>query len=391
MKNIRYSTLMLCGSFFSILINPGPYHSLFWILPFYILYFIFRSIENFTRKNLYVIEISDIFLLMFILVTLFSCSMIHTTPSAAKVTIYYITIIFLLIYIKNSGINEREMRMILNSYIVACCLISILMFFQKLTLDDHITRYTIRSFIPNSRTKDTNFLAAYMSFPLLIVVIRTIFGNKKIKNFAISIVIFLGIFFTSSRAAILFIFFSLVLIFVYYLRNKRIKTIIRSSIMIILLSIFILPSMAKRIPSNFIDRYFKSSYVDGSNMQRLGAWRTGILVFIDNPVIGKGVESQYRLGLDYGIRRQMYTHSTFIDILADYGFLGLLTLGSFLFYIFFKNIKFSRLWILALLVNTYGTAAIISALYVAYFWQNIILISLISRYYDKNKKIDIIL
>ena len=383
----KLSVIFLCLSFFSIFFNPGMYHSLLYSLPFYALFCITEYIEFFLKnkkiKPIH-IGIKETLLLLFMAVTIFNCIFVESGKNAIKVTCYYIGVVIATLVILNADLNKKDIKFIINSYVTSVILIVVVMMIQKVTRSGDVYRYSIASLI-NGVVKDTNFLAAYMSVPVVILAIKGIFGNKnRILNLIFCIFCFGGVFATGSRSALIFLMFSFVILFAYYIYINKSKKIIKKLLTIGTALIIVAIILIQFIPEVFIERYFTNSYKDGSNIARFAAWKAGINIFLNNPITGKGVESQYRLGRFYGIKYQMYTHSTYVDLIADYGMMGICTLGLLLIIMIAENLSPEKWLILAILVNNLGTSAIISSLYVAYFWQNIILVLLLDKYIKNN-------
>ncbi len=383
----RLSVVFLVLSFFSIFFNPGKYHSLLYSVPFYFLFcateyiIYFKSYRKIRGVKL---DLFQLLLCAFAFVTVLSCAFVETSFNSLKVTLYYIAAVVSAVVILNSKLEKKDIKFIINSYIASVVLIVITMLCQRVVRSGDAFRYSIASFL-NGVVKDSNFLAAYMSVPVVILAIRALFANKnRILNTVFCVVCFAGVFATGSRAALLFLAMSLVIIVAYYIYCNRSRKLMRrliiSAIAIVLIVLIAIPF----VPDALINRYFKDSIVDASNITRLDVWKTGLNIFVHHPLTGLGVESQYRMGINYGMTYQWYTHSTYVDLLADYGIWGLFTLGLFLVLLGVKNLKPKNWLILAIAVNFLGTAAILSALYVAYFWQNIILVLLLMKYAKDN-------
>lgn len=151
----------------------------------------------------------------------------------------------------------------------------------------------------------------------------------------------LTVIFTYSRGA----FVALVLMVVFYVIYRKIP------LKFILLSILILLLLIPFLPANYIDRivtipqsipFLSSSFEE--EVSYSGRWSemyASVLMFLDHPLIGVGVNNYKYHYLDYarrigtdlrGIERN--PHILYLQILAEQGFLGILTFGFVIFMMF---------------------------------------------------------
>jgi probable O-glycosylation ligase (exosortase A-associated) len=139
----------------------------------------------------------------------------------------------------------------------------------------------------------------------------------------------LGIISTASRGG----FVTLIFLFLYFILKSKHKLVGIFSILLILFLIFIFA------PKEYWQRQMTiTSYQqDESAMGRIHAWKAGVSMFADRPLLGVGVGAyEVAYGVKYGGKRGPWfaPHNTYIQIGAETGFFGILFYLALLFYIY---------------------------------------------------------
>jgi len=201
---------------------------------------------------------------------------------------------------------------------------------------------------------DSNGIAAYFALFLPLAFSRAIEAtNKKEKiiSFAATASIILAIIFTQSRGGLLGLI-SGIAAYIYY-SKKKMKIMVVIFVIFITASPFISDMYTKRM-----DTMTSEGSLGGSAISRLYLWRAGLMIFVDNPLIGTGLLSyplekfkyEYRfVNLDADFRKWLFrrqnpkvTHNTYIRFMSDCGLASALPFFLLLFGTFIANRKIRR-------------------------------------------------
>ncbi len=153
---------------------------------------------------------------------------------------------------------------------------------------------------------------------------------------------------TSSRGGAVGLVVALI---VFIMRSKkRTKLFILGIILFLTLPPFVTDEYKERI--NTISDL---NTIDYSGQSRLILWRTGLMIFRDNPILGVGFLSFKDAKMeyinahdideplrDYTFRPGKVGHSTYVQILAEGGLLATIPFFLLIFYTLFKNWKVRR-------------------------------------------------
>ncbi|WP_396638163.1 O-antigen ligase family protein [Maribacter sp. R77961] len=139
------------------------------------------------------------------------------------------------------------------------------------------------------------------------------------------IVFILFSFVTQSRSGLLLLIFTNVIFWVFILRNTSKNPLINIGRFVVIFGVLVF--MAFQFISIFENSDIKDRLVqkDESTLEREGLIQEGINMFFDSPVIGVGL-GQFS---HYSSTRQ-FSHNSFVEILAEQGFIG----GILLLFIF---------------------------------------------------------
>jgi O-antigen ligase len=124
---------------------------------------------------------------------------------------------------------------------------------------------------------------------------------------------------------------------------------------------------------------FTNSLDDNSNADRLILWKNGFNGFLNRPFLGYGVGNfNYYVRLIFPQHKVVVAHNSFLDILIDVGIIGF---GVFAVMVY-KNIKCifkeGKVFI-PLFVCFLFTALIVGGERTFFFWNDIIILTLISK------------
>jgi putative inorganic carbon (HCO3(-)) transporter len=153
----------------------------------------------------------------------------------------------------------------------------------------------------------------------------------KLVYFTLSGLYTLGIISTASRGG----FVTLVFIFLYLILKSKHKLV---GVVAGLLIFFLILSFA---PSEYWQRQMTiTSYQqDASAMGRIGAWKAGLRMFLDRPLLGVGVGAYIvAYGVEYGKTSAWFSAlNAYIQIASELGIFGILTYLALVFLIFRSN------------------------------------------------------
>lgn len=373
--NIRVSTKFLGIQLFSFFINPTKWDSIGFAFPLWIIYiFLCEYEKNKGRKKLtvhfYDSTIKERFSLLVWLGINIVTVMLHINESGAlKLAFYYMVGGIFFIEFIDMHLTKKEIEWIIEMYITMAVMAAILLFIQRAPVKTYTNRLSVSIF---GYVKDPNYFSAYLLFPCLICIYRLLYEKNKqdgIKGGLIAIAIFL----TGSRSSFLALCISVIILCFPALKyKKRILKIIFFGIIAIIIIAFLLP---ENLASRFLNF---ESYNDGSNRLRSNVWTAAIAIWKSHFLFGAGQNVVYNQGINYGAYIQMMTHSTFFDILAEFGIIGFVFFIATPINIFKEAIIKKQILVIAGMVGLMSTSMIISAQYSQYYWFNLGLMSYIA-------------
>lgn len=281
------------------------------------------------------------------------------------------------LFVTNTAMNQSSIRTLLRIYSIIVLYISIQILYMCYShyFSIYGDRYTITIL---GVDKDPNFLSAFM-VPCLIYLCYASFCNPKINRlymclrFSIVLLIFFAIFNTGSRAAMLSILITTLLVFILKIFKEKKTTMI---LFIISISIFVVVINIFLMGSPLYERMFSiDSYT--SNI-RLLIWHDAIKAFFNNPIIGEGhLSGSYYVSL--GVKGKWFgTHNCFLDIATGTGILGVVVLLSM-----FKSIinvkDENKVFVISLLVSSFIPLFFINGYDSMSFWLPMTLCKIISN------------
>ena len=267
----------------------------------------------------------------------------------SKYYIFYMIFIILgsisyLFALQKSYVISKVIQLLMNSFIIAGLILSLLMFF---TSDfANASKYNrIGSQIGN-----VNAISICLCYSLSAIFIMNNKSKKKINIFLI-VLITIAILFTGSRKGILIVI--LLTLFSYFIKNidnlhKTAKNIIISIIAVTLVFLLIMnvPFLYNMVGIRFIslfDFVTKGEIQDFSMMSRNNMIKVGIEWFKLRPFRGYGLDN-FRFLYNKYFGYDYYAHNNYIELLVDLGVIGVIVYYLFYMYIF-KNLLSFKLHI----------------------------------------------
>tara|TARA_B100001059_G_scaffold12300_1_gene9903 strand:- start:10054 stop:11991 length:1938 start_codon:yes stop_codon:yes gene_type:complete len=209
-------------------------------------------------------------------------------------------------------------------------------------------------------TGNINVLAYILliKLPFLVYFQITKQGNYRINFFLILLIVFIisAIFATRSAIISLFIISILMSLFVMYIRQKKKKVSLISSLKI-LYKVLILPVLLGLIINNIESRIFNTTSFqsrlstlnniaeDTSLSQRLRYYGHALKSFTEKPILGKGIGSWEYESIKYEKQEMQnyvvpyHAHNDFLELLAETGLLGVVFYFGIIFLVCFNLLK----------------------------------------------------
>ena len=323
-------------------------YSLFSYMVALLLVFMFRNNESYFNINNYkmgliVIICSGIFILLYTwvikdykltisqILILFSwiSLMISKYVLDKQAEPYYILFVsFLLLFLlcmSEMQFSQRNMKFLIDSYIVSAVIMSLLIIVQHRTPYAQYGIFRLALFFNSKEYYDVNFTSLYLLLPTLLAFYGAIKGKKKNKIWymgAMGINI-IGILLLGSRGTFLPV--AAIMLFLI-LKDKKISF---TKILIIMVAVF---AIVYLLPEDTFTRLLKTDYM-GSEHKRYIDWAYGLRVFGNSPIWGNGMRAPKSLVNEIGGGVMNYTiHNTYIVYLAQLGILGSLPFLGILIY-----------------------------------------------------------
>ena len=363
-----------------VFLNPDPYLGVADYYIFYIAFigFTFISLTNFTvEKEGKIVIFLAVFLLLEVGVA--AAQGVFSSGYFLSYSLYLFTLFQML----NWDYSEEETDKILAFYIGAAVVTTAILFVQRYDFyGGGDQRHTIK--ILSHEAIDPNFIAAYLVVPAVIAYSKML-NRFRVVYLIAFLVILAGILYTSSRgAAIGFVLGAGIVTLGFFKGRKKIRKIV-ILLMALIIGFFVaLEYLPQASLSRIVD---VASYQDGSNAKRLVDWRYGMEAFLQNPILGYGVQGEMSIikrviGVNY------ISHNTYIALLLQFGVVGFCI---FLFCLveLYKNIRHNTL-AKAILASTFFVSLLVSAEVAVFFWMPIMLVVMMSVQ-ERKKSLEILL
>lgn len=254
--------------------------------------------------------------------------------------------IFTLFLACGRSYNAKEIRWIMNMFILTGVIFSLLLIFHGHAYSGFAGRRTVK--LGSREAIDPNFMAALilMSFMLTLIKLCNIrstrgkvqrptdtegFVKQKLFLKAEKQMIFVGILLliqlyaimlTSSRGAFVSLFVGVFFVAAGYFHNMT----LRKKVLFILLGsvgiVFIITMVLQAVPQSQINRLLAfDTYSKGGGAGRLDLWKTSLQLIANRPILGYGFAET---GVKYsmiGIEHS-FAHNTYLLLFENYGLVG---------------------------------------------------------------------
>lgn len=281
-------------------------------------------------------------------------------------------IIFAMFYVILT-INDFEadkVKSILKFYAYLTILISAWLLIN-LILSNNLINGRVSVTILGAR-KDENYLSAYLVFGFFYFLSSYFWGSKKKKYLLYAGMIFIAVFMTGSRGALItmLIVFAIIIIKFIFSRGINGSTLAMSVGMIFILIIaYVLLSHSSL--------FARMSDVEGyTDNIRLTIWGYAIEAFLRKPLIGSGIQSGTYFAQ---LHVRWYTHSCFIDLITSIGIIGAL-LFVWQYILYCRVDKGNRIFMVGMVIILFLPLMFINGFETATFWIPMVLCKLVSDF-----------
>lgn len=291
------------------------------IVALMLLFFLFRGCRKITVNDMLIYFLFGFSTIMSLIINMFFLNEKITILYLIRIVYTFVVLIFFCIGTKIQ-LDEKGIRCILICNIIVGVLLSLYFIFVNKIWYVNLLGTQI----------DKNFSGAFLTIASELSFWFCYYEKKICKKVLFGVmfvVIFVGLFFSGSRAAILVGIIGIIIIVAEDMlidikrRRQFLKTVF-AIVIIVGLFLIIFPKLNTSLSGSeqfqwYWNRYFVNSYFDYSNNTRIKYWTEGLHEWLECPIFGHGVgiASVTKAGT-------AVAHNTFIDYLVDYGILGLI-------------------------------------------------------------------
>lgn len=284
-------------------------------------------------------------------------------------------LIFAFMFVFSSfSLNKRELKRIVDSFICAGTGFSIYLFLFHLPMG--AGHFSIRTLWGPYDYIDPNYLSAFMVVPSIILLKRALFTHQNIGTIVLAVINILATVLTGSRAALLALVISTVLLM---FANWNIKTCL-SLIGLVLLGYIVSIIM---FDTDLIERLFVRSYVDEGNVNRLFLWKQSIYYTLqNNPMFGSGLVS-VSLVID------STSHNSFLAIFMAFGIVGFLFWCMLMYKILIGLLHKDLYLFLSIYIGFIFVYSMIPGDISFGFWLILLLLIMVIRFHQENPNVEL--
>jgi len=282
------------------------------------------------------------------------------------------------IIIKFYKFNNNEILLIKKMVIASMILLIIYYYvnYKEIMLNSY------PRFVLNDKN-DPNNLAAHLIMPYFVIVIFFINGNSidKILSIVVMICASFVVFLTGSRGAVIALFSGISYIIFYTYRKINNKQAIFLVVFVIIISYLVL----NYLPGDLIERLFTiNSYLSDKDVYgtRSGIWKNIITYVIPQmPLCGFGAGVSGYILIDfYGYIKGV--HNTYLNMILEYGILGLPLFLVFIIYLYKYIKKRGNILYNSILISMLLVIFFLDSFEKKYFWNAMMFLVIISN--EKN-------
>ncbi len=328
--------------FFSLSSNPTM------VLTALVLITVFSYVIKLVRgKRIFKLELLDIVVLFFIVLTVFSGVITvggHRSYNAALISAVLAFGYFLVVNLIRTEAWLKRCAIALVSSGAIAALVGVLQY----VMGNSVNNWLDRSYFPNiagratSLFENPNYLGAYLALVLPVAICTAVTAkgrNAKLLGFIVCTLMTICTVLTWSRAAWLAVIISAVIFFVVFSRKTM------RALYCVVAAIPFLPFV---LPANVVSRFMSiGNMADSSTLYRVYTWRGSIELLKDYiwGGIGYGAEAfecVYPAYAYAGIEGAVHSHSLYLQILISMGIVGLVGFVAVMLFYAQKSFEYMK-------------------------------------------------
>lgn len=364
-NSIRLSVYFLGFQFFTLFVNNTGWDSIGFAWPFWSIYVMINLAEQlYSHKFIFTKQLLPLTISLGIWLSIcFGFMLFHYNElGLTKLCLYYLIGALFFLSILQANFSKKELEFILKMYSLMAICAAVLLLIQRVPVRNYHNRFSISIF---GHIKDPNYFSAYLMFPALFFWNKFLSISTGYKSMFFALLVTVAVLLTGSRSSLLALSTGFLVLLAAEAKRNFFK------IMFTLFCVGILGSFFL-YQADLLTRFFDlSTYHDDSNRLRYSAWQAAVYIWKNNFLFGAGPQIVLNRGWLFGSLVPMMTHSTYLDVLAETGLVGLISFLSCPIWCFFRSARQNNLFVIACLVSTLSTSAIISAQYSQYYWVNL--------------------
>lgn len=357
------------------------------ILPLILITFLYDCCFGGMKINQQEIMVVVLYMLVSMIALLhnmFISPKLITNQSFVRV-LYYLVILLFYFSMTHVKYTANQLKLVIQGLIVIDCIVSLyFIFVQKIWYTSLV-----------GAVIDKNFVGIFLMLGAICCwcfILNETSMKIKVKYVAMLLLIIVGLFFSASRAAVLFCGLACAITFFFYIKKlgKTRKEVLKVAIyvfiapIILIVIIIVLEKKMAGASANIIwywNRYFVNGFGDESVTGRFLWWKNAISLFVKRPIYGYGIGN-----INVSGNSSAVTHNTYLDFLVDQGLIGF---SLFLFLIWnsckriIKNKNYAYYGIIfGILIGVFNLSATRST----FLWFALILLSALSKSTDEREK-----
>ena len=357
------------------------------ILPLILITFLYDCCFGGMKINQQEIMVVVLYMLVSMIALLhnmFISPKLITNQSFVRV-LYYLVILLFYFSMTHVKYTANQLKLVIQGLIVIDCIVSLyFIFVQKIWYTSLV-----------GAVIDKNFVGIFLMLGAICCwcfILNETSMKIKVKYVAMLLLIIVGLFFSASRAAVLFCGLACAITFFFYIKKlgKTRKEVLKVAIyvfiapIILIVIIIVLEKKMAGASANitwYWNRYFVNGFGDESVTGRFLWWKNAISLFVKRPIYGYGIGN-----INVSGNSSAVTHNTYLDFLVDQGLIGF---SLFLFLIWnsckriIKNKNYAYYGIIfGILIGVFNLSATRST----FLWFALILLSALSKSTDEREK-----
>ncbi|MCK5608121.1 O-antigen ligase family protein [Candidatus Pacearchaeota archaeon] len=296
---------------------------------------LFLNTKNILKKDIVFTKEQFYFLtglLLFLAWGLLSLTWAELTQVAKERAFYIIGAVGFTIIILDQFREQKDWITAYKILVISGLVSSLLVFSQAYFGMDRAVGYI---------SPDSNFTAMRMTalVPLAYFWAKTIDRIPRIFLLGGILVTLLAIISTGSRAGMVATIATIIIISFYELKDKSAKKVFITSLILILAGIILVSEIAPEPLQTGINRFDnligtikRDIPPDVSISERYALFKAGPKMFYDNFLLGVGLGNFQVHSIDYGVKRNIESHNTYIEIATELGVIGATVFFSLIYY-----------------------------------------------------------